>query len=137
MQMGKKLFKRINRLSMRLTLVAVICNFVIPIGYMPASLADGGPAQLCPSGWPSGGMPGHGGHHGHDGHNEHSSGDEVWEHCAYGAASSSPALVADHEISIARFSDVPDGYFEPRQIVRRELLAFRSRAPPSMTPLSR
>ncbi|NNC66040.1 MAG: hypothetical protein HKN84_14750 [Gammaproteobacteria bacterium] len=126
---------------MRATLVAVVCNFAIPIGYMPAALADGGPVQLCPSGWPSGAMPGHGGHDGHhggghDGYDGHSSGDEAWEHCAFGAASSSPALVSDHEISIARFSDVPDGYLEPQPLARRDVLAFRSRAPPLTTPLT-
>lgn len=133
-RMKHGIFRRIKRLSMRLTLVAVVCNFVIPIGYMPAALADGGPFKICPSGWPAGGMSGHDGHDGHDGH---SSSGEAWEHCAYGAASSSPALVSDHDISVAHFADVPDGYFEPRQIARRAVLTFRSRAPPMTTPLSR
>lgn len=136
-QMRRRIFKRISRLSVRATLVAVVCNFVIPIGYMPAALADGGPFKLCPSGWSQGGTLGHEGHGGHDSHDGHSPGDDAWEHCAYGAASSSPALVSDHEISIGRFSDVPGGYFEPRQIDRRASLAFRSRAPPLTAPLSR
>ena len=128
------IFRRMSRLFVRATLVAVVCNFVIPIGSMPAALADGGPFQLCPSGWPSGGMSGHEDHHGHDGH---SSGEQAWDHCAYGAASSSPALVPHNEISIARFSNVPDEYFEQQPIEPRALLAFRSRAPPLTTPLSR
>ena len=131
--MRRLILKNFNRLSARLTFVAVVCNFVIPIGYMPAAFADGGPVQLCPSGWPSGSMPGHDGHHGHDGH---SSGDEAWEHCAYGAASSSPALVGEHEISVARFSDVPDERVEHGRVEPRALLAFRSRAPPLTTPQS-
>lgn len=130
------IFRRINRLLMRATLVAVVCKFVIPIGYMPAAFADGGPLQLCPSGWPSGAMPGSDGHHGHDSHDGHSTGDEAWEHCAYGAAASSPALVSDLEMSIARFSDAPVGYLEPGRLVQRDVLAFRSRAPPSTTPLA-
>jgi hypothetical protein len=126
-------------LVLRATFLAAVCNFVVPVGYMPAAFADGGPFRLCPSGWPAGVMPGHDAHGDMAGHadgGEHAGGDhDAWEHCAYGAASSSPALVgADHTLGLARVSDVPIDRPGSVQIRGRTLPAFRSRAPPATTP---
>jgi len=48
-----RLFKRLSRRTLRgATLLAVAAKLVVPLGYMPGALADGGPFVLCPAGLP-------------------------------------------------------------------------------------
>lgn len=124
--------RAIRRVFLRATFLALVCNFAVPMGYMPAALADGGPIKLCPSGWPLTVKLSHaaGG--------KHSDGGDSWEHCAYGAASSSPALAAgEHKIALPRIKDTPIGRGQSLQIGRRAISGFQSRAPPMTTPALR
>lgn len=50
-----RLFKRLSRRALQgATLLAVAAKLLVPLGYMPGALADGGPIVLCPAGLPPG-----------------------------------------------------------------------------------
>jgi hypothetical protein len=133
--------KQLRRLLLRATALALGCNFIVPPGYMPAALADGGPFAFCPS-TPGPGLPAdHSNHHGHQsgqhsGQSDAPDGDSdpaspgAWDYCPLGVLSASCALTAEFSLALEFgkhvFNDAP----EPASLVQPLLLAFHSRAPP-------
>jgi len=134
----------------RLALLAVACRALVPVGYMPAALSDGGPVKVCHGGLAgaffaalaeqratTGSHAGHGegAEHGHA-HSPGSHGDqapaghEAWEHCPVGTVFAHAALTSDIAITIAS----PAQSFEPIAPTRTHQTVFtgsyRARAPP-------
>jgi hypothetical protein len=111
-----------------LGLLAFACRFVIPPGYMPASLADGGPIVLCPVGMPAdfgSNEPRH-----HDTGHDHDDGAMAWEHCPLGTLFSSVALSNDFHLTIAAAANDPAPITESFAFVSSTTTVFRARAPP-------
>jgi hypothetical protein len=119
------------RTLLGVAIVAFCCRVVIPTGFMPAALGDGGPFVLCPTGLPSG-LLNDGGHHGGDQHGSDGSHEMVaWEFCPLGllfddAPLSYQAAVQDQHIRTAAPAT------ELASLVFARVPAvFRSRSPPS------
>jgi hypothetical protein len=116
--------------------VAIAAKLVVPVGYMPASLADGGPIMLCGSGLPDG----FGAHDGHDATmhgapvpgtaDEPASDHPEWERCSLGGLAGLAALGSEWRIDFLagapERAEPLDSLFLPRS----EIVAFRPRAPP-------
>ena len=101
-----------RRALIRVLLLAFACRALVPAGFMPAPLAEGGPIRVCPSG-PAAAFfaalghrhashtnhahPGQAGRpsgaHGHDGR---SSEHDAWDHCPTGTAFAHAALVSEY-----------------------------------------
>jgi hypothetical protein len=126
---------RINRQLKRSLLIlgclAFACRLVIPPGYMPASLADGGPVVFCPVGLPVG-FGQETGHHHHDDGEDTQLEELAWENCAFGAVFDSEALVADIVPLIPSFETDFTAIWREEFIVSSSPAAFHSRAPPSL-----
>jgi len=110
------------------TYLAFACRLMIPAGYMPAALGEGGPVTLCPMGLPAGLLPEHSGHH-HDG-GESRGADLLWEYCPVGALADTASTVPHIVFHLPVFQEVRPGELEPTSVVSRPLPGFRSRAPP-------
>ena len=120
--------KKGRRLLPFVVLAALACRLLIPAGYMPAALDEGGPIQLCSSGLPSSVLPGgsgQGDHHDHDGSHE-----LAWEHCPFGVLLSVDAIDIEYGLAI------PDGFAQSALTAYRRISAigartpFNARAPP-------
>ena len=78
---------------------------VVPAGYMPAPLAEGGPFVLCPGGLSGANYflaPGDG-EHAHHGHGQGADGDDGavgWEFCPTGFVSGLTALAAEPSFAV-------------------------------------
>ena len=145
------MLRRARQFLIRFAFLSFAFRALVPVGFMPAALADGGPFKIC-----HGGVAGalfsalaertHGAHSGHSAHHHHAqaaagdalgSGDELpaghagWEHCPVGAAVAQAAITSagihfepvPHEQAFARI--------EPRALVARVIPSvYRARAPP-------
>ena len=110
-------------------LAALACRLLIPAGYMPAPLGDGGPIQLCSFGVPSG--SGHDDHHDHHGsHDPHGNHELAWEHCPFGVLLSVDAV--DVEPVLATREIRADATLTAYRRVSSNGVRtpFRARAPP-------
>jgi hypothetical protein len=124
--------------------LALACRLVIPAGFMPASLADGGPLRLCLGG-PAGALlqalaaqagasrEQHEQHHHHDHDNEGGATPaehDPWQYCPVGAVFASAALVGESSVDVLE----PDHFFvdQPTRILvsSSRTGAYRARAPP-------
>lgn len=143
------------RTLLRLSLVGFACRALIPVGFMPAALDEGGPITIC-----HGGMAGaffqalaareteprpHAAHHAEHAHTdahgivadeERASGDAAahaaWERCAVGAAFAHAALPAQLDVALLGLDDVVERV-EPRVTPPSFVAApYRARAPPSL-----
>jgi hypothetical protein len=129
-------------MMLRVALVAgLLPKLLIPVGFMPAAFADGGPVAVCGGyGWPqapaSATIPMATGHVTHAGMSADESGDEherhhQWERCVFaGAASSTPLAAAWQLDPIPAGTDSIDGS-ALRPITGLRAFHFRSRAPPT------
>lgn len=137
--------------------LAVGAKLLVPVGYMPASLADGGPLMLCGSGLPAALLATHehaaAGHdHSESGHahaasmDDHAlsgaesavpgpgeqpaAGHHEWERCSLGGLASLAAIAAEWRLEIPAVA--PERAAAPAHVLatRAGWLAFRSRAPP-------
>lgn len=143
-------------ISTRLALASFLCRALVPIGYMPATLADGGPFVMCHGG-PVGAIfrelqafgGAAGGHetpvehaHGHThgdpetapvGHEESSgapaSEHKAWEHCPVGAASL-PLATAGFELQALALEHALNRSEAVALVRAAALRAYESRAPP-------
>lgn len=133
--------RRMTSASCRvLAACAIAAKLLVPAGYMPGALADGGPIMLCDSGLPEAlaGRHEHGApEHGHDADPAAQSGDEQpaadhseWDRCSLGVLAGLAAVTTEW-----RF-DLPAGGPSRAEPIDRfylplgEILAFRARGPP-------
>lgn len=161
----KGLFRRAVRRSWRvawrgLTAGAVIAKLLVPFGYMPAALADGG-FRLCDGYLPSIDMPMGAAHMGSDTLHDHSAphamhgsgvpaeapaagagnqaplgdhgGHHHWDHCPLGALATLAAIApADWQLPLYAASTEPVRETDREAFVPRTVGPFQSRAPPSV-----
>ena len=120
----------IRRSLLCLAYLAFACRIVIPPGYMPAALDEGGPVVFCPAGLPAGAMSGTSHHH-DDGQD---TGDHqlAWEHCPLGAVFDADALAVDIAFHLASLRQAPPIEHSETSIVAATPRGFRSRAPPRL-----
>ncbi len=118
-----------------LAVAGVALRAIVPVGYMPAPLADGLPFVLCPGSAPYLSLPGSGHHGGDAGHA--ATGDDTnavspaWEFCPFGVFFSQAAPATEHAALAAAPSQSPL-FAEPDAIVRPALArSWRARAPPA------
>jgi hypothetical protein len=124
--------------------LALACRLVIPAGFMPAPLADGGPLRLCHGGpagallaalaaqtVPSDEQQDRHHQHGHDSDGGPSPEQhDQWEHCPIGAVFASAALVGEPTVEVLEL----EHWFvaQPTRILipSSRTGAYRARAPP-------
>jgi hypothetical protein len=122
--------------------LALACRLVIPAGFMPAPLADGGPLQLCHGGAAGAllaalarqaGASGNGDehhHHDHDAGGVPPSQHDAWEYCPIGAVFASAAIVGESSTPVLElehfFVDQPTSIL----VSSSRTGAYRARAPP-------
>jgi hypothetical protein len=139
---------------LRLTLAGFVCRALIPLGFMPASLADGGPVVVC-----HGGAAGAffealaearhaGGGHVHDAggadhadHGSHAPDDAAgadhtgWERCPVGAAYAGAPLSHEFSLSLLSLAHVYAQAEPAAAPTVTTVSPYRARAPPP-DPLS-
>jgi hypothetical protein len=119
----------------RLAIAAFLLRAVVPVGFMPAKLSDGGPFVLCPGG--PGGIAlsslvdKHAGHgqHAHDGE---SATHEAWEYCPVGAALAAIAPPSEPDLELPQFRHVLASAFAPAYTLAEIPAAYLARAPPAV-----
>lgn len=134
------LFARNERMLLRLALILFGCRALVPVGYMPASLADASLLMPC-HGTLAGqllarlGTPAathaHDHHAGQDESSDPPTSLDAWEHCPLGAVASSAALASQPTLGplpSARFESPCNAGLASLE----RLLAghYRARAPP-------
>lgn len=134
----------VGRGLVRLTYVALACRFLVPSGFMPASLADGGPIVICHGGtvgrlFASLAVEDTTDHRSAHSQSHHQDGDssagekeeyDVWEHCPLGNAFGTIGPAFDVQLSSFDFRHVPS-IPERRELVSAFPARFyRARAPP-------
>lgn len=129
--MRLKSIKTLKQTLHALTCLAVAFKLLIPIGYMPAPISEGG-FMLCPAGTVTGQLE-HVQHHDdhHDGDGK-KGGELDWGHCPYGAlAKAAPiSFVLPAAIAPERAVYVPT---PPTRVpAGTTTSAFRARAPPKL-----
>ena len=119
-----------------LALAGVALRALVPVGYMPAPLADGLPFVLCPGSAPYLTLPGSGGHHGGDAghvpaHDDAAAAAPAWESCPFGVFFGQVAPASEYAALTPAPSESPT-FAEPDAIVRPALTrSWRARAPPA------
>jgi len=127
----------------------LLLRVLVPAGYMPSSLAEGGPIVLCPNGSaiaslllasgdeapqqsPSEHSGHHSGHHPGQHGQQHGSGDEpsLWEVCPVGVLFGVSGLVQDVAISIPALQPFIPEPLDSSLLLSSTLLTFRARDPP-------
>lgn len=128
------------------TFIGFACRALVPVGYMPAALGEGGPFVLCHGGGAgaflqsltdhaSDGSTDHAVHmpqHAHHGEPADGSDEfEAWELCPIGVAAGAGPVAADLQLSLLslRFEN-PAPVADPFVLFASEP-PYRSRAPPS------
>lgn len=124
-----------RQLGYGLVLAAFACRALVPTGFMPATLASGGPIILCPGG--SAGAivrflaertAGENAHHAPHEHAPDSY--EAWEYCPVGASLGAALEVASVDFVLPVLEHVLET-IEPARIVERAVAGpYRARAPP-------
>jgi hypothetical protein len=149
---------RAKQLLIRLAVVAFACRALVPIGFMPAPIDEGGPIKVC-----------HGGHagaffralseirgseqrvghdhasHGAHGHalpsgdgdaREESPGESAehggWEHCPTGAAFAASVLVAEVTFLFVAPAQSLEPIEPDRLVARLFVGSYQARAPPTV-----
>lgn len=137
------------------TVVAIACKLLVPVGYMPSALADGGPFTLCGGSGPAGSFvenvdsPPHGhdsassgsvhayhhagavspSHAGH-GHDDESLDHGHWERCALGGLASLAPLAADLPLVLPSRMTDERPQAQAAAIFGHAVAVVRSRGPP-------
>jgi len=126
---------QLRRCLLRATALSLACNFVVPAGYMPAALGDGGPFALCGFESATFEMMSHGAHHNHvageaaDPDSEDNFKDTP-EYCPLGALSASSAVPTDFYLYIEFRREYFQTVVDFHTVARRPVIGFLSRAPP-------
>ena len=113
--------------------LAFACRLVIPSGFMPAGLSEGGLIILCPHGLPDGFSSETQTHHDHP-HGQETTSLE-WDRCALGTLFDVETLVVDVDSHTLNIRRAPTGLWRQKLFVSTRLTAFRSRAPPVLDSL--
>ncbi len=90
------LLQGVPRMVVWMAYASLVCRLLVPVGYMPAPLSEGGPFVLCHGGY-QGELVAYlssSGHAEHAGHAEDNAVHDVWSYCPTGAASGSVALAS-------------------------------------------
>lgn len=138
--MLKTLSRSAQRSLIGLIYLGLACRVLIPTGYMPAPLSEGGPIVLCPSGIPAA-LLGIAGYRASEHHNGGSgAGDEhdpnggefnAWGSCTFGAAPGVFVPVSEYLLTLSTLGHAPP-HGGPESIVLILLAAsYQARAPPS------
>ena len=108
--------------------LALACRLLVPPGYMPSALAEGGPISLCPVGLPAGFVPESAGHD----HEDYGAAERLWEPCLFGAAVDTALATAKVHFDVTRLqlSGLPVHAVQVHNPPRA--LGFFSRAPPRL-----
>src|SRR5690606_37644470 len=129
-----------RNLLVKLALLGFLCRALVPAGFMPAPLADGGPIRFCHGG-PAGALltalieqlSAEHAHSSHEEHHDHTRDDashEGWDRCPVGTAFAFAFLTADVALPLLPPEDGPEaGRFDP---VLPPLIPahYQPRAPP-------
>lgn len=128
--------------------VAFFCvRAVVPIGYMPAPLAEGGPFALCPDAsaatlamlepahaiaQPPAGHAGHGDHTDQADHTGHPAGghNEGWEHCPLGIGAADAAVGFAFSLLTLEPAALQMDAVVPAMPALEPIRTFHARAPP-------
>ena len=126
--MSRRYLKSAKRALIVAAYIAFACKAVVPIGYMPASLATGAPFQLC-DGVLSAVFAAHGHHHDRDHDKDENS---QWMHCPLGTLASAAAVAVEFRLHLswATQEQVPQSAGRSYEAVVR--VAYHSRAPPAL-----
>jgi hypothetical protein len=133
---------RMRQSLMRLALGGFLVRALIPIGFMPASMAQGGPIIIC-----HGGLAGtffqqlaeeghdahlHGGMADHSAaeHDEPSPDHDAWEHCPTGVTASAAALATDFSFSLLALTHAQSSRDPCPGIPAAPVTSYQARAPP-------
>jgi hypothetical protein len=125
-----------------LLLLGLAVRIVMPAGYMPAPIGEGGPFVPCPGGL-SGALflvdhgSGSGTHHSH-GTGDAADADastDVWEFCPFGAVFGSAVLVNDSYSALPVVQQGAPPAHRRLPVSLPELRPFHARAPPLLGPL--
>jgi hypothetical protein len=124
--MSRRYIKSTKRALIVAAYVAFACKAVVPIGYMPASLAEGAPFQLCDAVL-STVLNSHGHQHDHDHDKEES---VQWKHCPLGALAGAEAVAVEFRLHLSGATQkrVPALVGQSHETITR--VAYHSRAPP-------
>ena len=129
--MRLKSIKKLKQTLHALTCLAVAFKLLVPIGYMPAPISEGG-FMLCPAGTVTGRLH-QVQHHDHDHDGDGKKGAELdWDHCPYGALAKAAPISFALPAAIApeRAFYVPT--LPTRAPTGTTSSAFRARAPPQL-----
>lgn len=128
-----------------LSLALFSLRAIVPLGYMPASLSDGGPFTLCPGTSPiTPEMPGDhekmhhavamdrdGVMHSDAGDHPAAGHDERWERCELGASAADAAMAHVAGLSVPASAHLPGDSVVANLQGPRLVVRYRARAPPA------
>ena len=128
--MNFRIRQPLKRTLLFVAFVAFACRLVIPPGFMPAGLDEGGPVVFCPVGLPDGFGPS--AHHNHGDGEDGKVAELAWERCAFGAVFDAEALVVNVDLQIPTLGDDTPSMWQQSLFVSSVPPAYRSRAPPAL-----
>ncbi|MCY3794939.1 MAG: hypothetical protein OXG51_11280 [Gammaproteobacteria bacterium] len=109
--------------------LALACRLLVPPGYMPSALAEGGPISLCPMGLPAGFLPETAGH---DHEEDFGAAERLWEPCLFGAAVDTALATARVHFDVTRLQLLALPVHAVQVHNPPRALGFFSRAPPRL-----
>jgi hypothetical protein len=145
-------FARLRRLRgvASVVVLGLLCRSLIPAGFMPAAIGEGGPVAVCHGGLageffrrleaPGAAEPeafaGHGAHAAHGGQADHgapapAADHEGWEHCPFGAAFGAALPADDVAPELPTLVQAFEIVEATRPAAYRPASSYRARAPPS------
>lgn len=117
----------VRRTLLTFMCVALACNLMIPVGYMPAEMGSGSPVMLCRSVLPIGVLHDHGAHD-----SRHDDADESRVvFCPLGTLAGTLVLPGTTTFNAPLRLTVQSSVPEIRSAIRTASVPFNSRAPPS------
>lgn len=128
--MSRRYLKTAKQALLVAAYLAFACKALVPIGYMPASLAHGSLLQLCDD------VPGiafapHGQHHDHDHDHDHDKSDGAqWKHCQLGALASAAAFAVEFRFHLSWATQAQSSPVAVQSQAATVRIAYHSRAPP-------
>lgn len=119
--------RNVCRVLLGAAYLALACRLLVPAGYMPSAIGEGGPISLCPTGLPAGFLPETAEHHHHD---DYKGAERLWEPCLLGAAADTALAVEPVHFEALSLEQAALPAYAARAHHPRRALGFRSRAPP-------
>ena len=107
--------------------LALSCRLLVPAGYMPSAIGEGGPISLCPVGLPADFLPETAEHH-HD--EDYGAAERLWEPCLFGAAADTAVAVESAHFEAFLLQKVALPAYAVRAPHPFRAPGYRSRAPP-------